>query len=345
MMKAAQSSAAARDAARLALLHEIGRALACARSAQEVLPVIVAKVHDFFHPVSLALLLLDLSSQELYAGLVVGSQAQGVRTRLKLGEGVAGWVAQHGEALWIEDAGQDTRCSASFFAHAAEVHSVLCVPVKGRDSVLGVIQLAGGSGDPGFSGLEIPVLAVVADYIAIALENTRDTITDECTGLYNSRHLDHVLAREIDRSTRFGHEFSIVFMDLDDFKSVNDTHGHLQGSKLLGMIGKLIQGQLRLSDSAFRYGGDEFVLLLPQTSKSNALVMVRRLREALSARVFPLAEERVSKMTAAYGVASFPGDATTAQDLLRVADAAMYGVKNTTRGGIAAAGGKARDRE
>ncbi|HEV2492736.1 MAG TPA: sensor domain-containing diguanylate cyclase [Terriglobia bacterium] len=344
-MKAAQSSAAERDTARLALLHEIGRALACARSAQEVLPVVAGKVHDFFQPVSLALLLLDRDSQELYAGLVVGSQAQGVRTRLKLGEGVAGWVAQHGEPLWIEDAGQDARCGGSFFAHSSEVRSVLCVPVNGRDSALGVIQLAAGPGGPGLSGVELPVLTVVADYVAIALENTRDTITDECTGLYNSRHLDHVLAREIDRSARFGHEFSIVFMDLDDFKSVNDTHGHLQGSKLLGMIGKLIQGQLRLSDSAFRYGGDEFVLLLPQTSKSNALVMVRRLREALSARVFPLGEERVSKVTAAYGVASFPGDATTAQDLLRVADAAMYRVKNTTRDGIPAAGGNASGQE
>lgn len=344
-MKAANNSAAERDAGRLALLHEIGRALACARSAQDVLPVIADKLLKFFQPASFALLLLDQNAQELYSGLIAGRQAQGVRTRLKLGEGVAGWVAQHGEPLWIGDASQDARSSGSFFPSSSEMRSLLCVPVKGRDSVLGVIQLVGGPGESGFSSVDVPFLTVVADYVAIALENTRDTITDECTGLFNSRHLDHVLTREIDRSARFGHEFSIVFMDLDDFKRVNDTHGHLQGTKLLGMIGKLVQGQLRLSDSAFRYGGDEFVLLLPQTSKSNALVMVKRLQQALSARAFPLAEGQVSKVTATYGVASFPGDATTAQDLLRAADAAMYRVKNTTRDGIAAAGGKSDARE
>lgn len=339
-MKAANTSAADRNAARLALLHEIGRALACARSAQDVLPVIADKVLDFVQPASLALLLLDHGSHELYAGLVVGSQAQALRTRLKLGEGVAGRVAEDNEPLWVADASQDARSEESFFPQSGERRSLLCVPIKGRDSVLGVIQLVGGPGESGFSAADVPLLTVVADYVAIALENTRDTITDDCTGLFNSRHLDHVLTREIDRSARFGLEFSIVFMDLDNFKSVNDTHGHLQGTKLLGMIGKLIQGQLRLSDSAFRYGGDEFVLLLPQTSKSNGLVMVKRLRQALSARGFPLAEGRVSKVTAAYGVASFPGDGTTAQDLLRAADSAMYRVKNTARDGIATAGGK-----
>ena len=93
------------------------------------------------------------------------------------------------------------------------------------------------------------------------------TITDDCTGLYNARHLYKTLETEVYRSARFGYEFTVVFIDLDHFKQVNDTHGHLIGSKLLTEIGYLIKAQLRLIDYAFRYGGDEFVVLLPQTGK------------------------------------------------------------------------------
>src|SRR5262249_24608285 len=136
-----------------------------------------------------------------------------------------------------------------------EARSVLCVPVKGRDSVLGVIKLANGAADRVFTEEDLATLTVVADYAAIALENARHlrrmqelTVTDDCTGLYNARHLHQVLEAEIYRSSRFGHEFSVVFMDLDQFKNVNDAHGHLTGSKVLGIIGGLIKGQLRVID-------------------------------------------------------------------------------------------------
>ena len=129
--------------------------------------------------------------------------------------------------------------------------------------------------------------AGLCDYAAIAIENARSvekiqelTITDDCTGLYNARHLYKTLETEVYRSARFGYEFTVLFIDLDHFKQVNDTHGHLIGSKLLAEIGYLIKAQLRLIDFAFRYGGDEFVVLLPQTGKDSALVVAKRLREA-----------------------------------------------------------------
>ena len=103
------------------------------------------------------------------------------------------------------------------------------------------------------------------------------TITDDCTGLYNARHLYKTLETEVYRSSRFGYEFSVLFIDLDHFKQVNDTHGHLIGSKLLAEIGYLVKAQLRLIDFAFRYGGDEFVVLLPQTGKDSALVVAQAL--------------------------------------------------------------------
>ncbi len=339
-MKPQESPARERFVQRLFLLHEVSQALASAADSQETLPAIMAKISEFFCPLSLTLLLLDEKSQELRTEIVLGNEAGAKGARVRVGEGIAGWAAQHGEPILVEDAGNDPRFRDATSSGPISPGPVLCVPVKGRGSVLGVIQLASGPTSDPLGEEEIPTLTVLADYVAIAMENARLTISDYCTGLFNARHLDSVLEAEIYRSGRFGHKFSIVFMDLDHFKQVNDTYGHLLGSKLLGMIGELIKGELRVIDSAFRYGGDEFVLLLPQTSKQNALVMVRRLREALNSSDFSLGEELRLKITASYGVASFPENAAAAQELLRIADEAMYRVKSTTRDDIALAGGE-----
>lgn len=337
-MKPEERSASERHIHRLSLFHEMGRVLASAGDSQEILRTMTAKIAGFYRPLEMSLLLLDERPQELYPAIVPGNPAEEQGARLKLGQGIAGWVAKHGEPILVEDAGSDPRFRGPLTDGPTGRGSVLCVPIMGREAVLGVIRLESGPTGDRLSQEEIPTLTVLADYIAIALENARLTISDHCTGLFNARHLNYVLEAEIYRSSRFGHEFSVVFMDLDDFKKVNDTYGHLLGSRFLRMVGDLIKAQLRVIDSAFRYGGDEFVLLLPHTSKPNALVMVRRLREALNSGEFSLEKGRSLKMTASYGVASFPADAGTAQDLLRMADEALYRVKSTTRDDIAVAG-------
>ena len=130
----------------------------------------------------------------------------------------------------------------------------------------------------------------------------------------------------------------MLFIDLDHFKKVNETHGHLVGSKLLAEIGYLIKAQLRLIDYAFRYGGDEFVILLPQTGKEQAVVVAKRLREALRTSTFCQEEKLDLKVRASMGLSTFPHDAKTPQDVIRQADEMMYIVKNTTRDNIGIAG-------
>ncbi|MFZ3361987.1 MAG: GGDEF domain-containing protein, partial [Candidatus Acidiferrales bacterium] len=159
----------------------------------------------------------------------------------------------------------------------------------------------------------------------------------DCTTLYNARHLNFMLDTEIYRSHRYSYEFSIIFIDLDHFKSVNDTHGHLTGSKLLGEIGTMIKNNCRLIDFAFRYGGDEFVLLLPQTSKENACRVARRLHSLIKKTSWLKDEGLDIHLTASVGVASFPVDSADKAGLLHLADEAMYLVKNTTRDRVAAA--------
>jgi diguanylate cyclase (GGDEF)-like protein len=134
----------------------------------------------------------------------------------------------------------------------------------------------------------------------------------------------------------------VVFFDLDHFKQVNDLYGHLVGSKLLWMIGDLLKTNLRLIDYAFRYGGDEFVVILPQTSKENALSILRRLKDLLTSKVFFRAENLNINVTASFGIATFPADGRTHKEILRMADEAMYLVKKSTRDNIAVAGGGLR---
>lgn len=332
---------------RLALFHEVGKALASTLDLQKVLQTIMEKISEFLHPDTWSLLMLDDKTQELCFEIAVGVGADQLKdVRLKIGEGIAGWVAQHEEAVLVEDVKRDSRFTARVDELTqADTRSVVCVPIKGRARILGVIELVNCLGKGSFRKEDIPILKNLADYAAIAIENARYvqrihelTITDDCTSLYNARHLNFVLDAEIYRSTRYGYEFSVIFMDLDYFKQVNDTHGHLIGSKLLWMIGEIIKSDLRMIDYAFRYGGDEFVVLLPQTSKENALTVVRRIKDLLNSKTFFSEEGLNIKVTASFGVASFPTDARTRKDILRMADEAMYLVKHTTRNSIALAG-------
>jgi diguanylate cyclase (GGDEF)-like protein len=225
-----------------------------------------------------------------------------------------------------------------------ETRSVVCVPVRGREKILGVIELINCVAELNLDEDDLFRLQALADYAAIAIENARYvqrihelTITDDLTKLYNSRHLHSILQAEVYRSTRYKYEFSLIFIDLDYFKKVNDVHGHLVGSKLLEELGELIKNHLRLIDFGFRYGGDEFVVLLPQTSKRSALNVARRLLQLIGREVFLQQEGINLAITASLGVASFPEDAQNKEELIRLADEAMYLVKRHCRNSIAVA--------
>ncbi len=332
---------------RLSLFHEVGKTLASTLDLQKILQTIMEKISDFLQPDRWSLLMLDEKMHELYFEIAIGSGADNLKdVRLKMGEGIAGWVAEHGDPVLVEDVKKDPRFSTKCDEITrVDTQSVVCVPIKGREKVLGVIELVNCLGKVSFRREDIPILKNLADYAAIALENARYvqrihelTITDDCTALYNARHLHFVLDAEIYRSNRYNYEFSVIFIDLDHFKLVNDTHGHLVGSKLLWMIGDVIKDNLRLIDYAFRYGGDEFVVLLPQTPKEQALTVVRRIKDLLNSKVFFGEEGLNVKVTASFGVAAFPADARTRKEILRMADEAMYVVKNSTRNNIALAG-------
>jgi diguanylate cyclase (GGDEF)-like protein len=335
-----------REAGEVAVFQELGKALTSSLQLDQVLRTIMEKIDEFLRPDNWSLLLLDEAKQELYFELAVGKASQALKdVRVKVGQGIAGWVAQHGEVVIVPDTSKDTR----FFGKVdektkMETQSIVAVPVKFRETCLGVIELINCVGPEGFDPRDLKLLEALSDFAAIALENARHvkrihelTIMDDCTSLYNARHMGAILDTEIYRSQRYNYEFSIVFIDLDHFKQVNDTHGHLVGSRLLAEIGEALKTNCRLIDFAFRYGGDEFVLLLPQTSKENAINVARRLHKLIRETVWLKSEGLNIHLTSSMGLAAYPVDSKTKEGLLHLADEAMYLVKNTNRDRVAAA--------
>jgi diguanylate cyclase (GGDEF)-like protein len=329
------------------VFHELGKALTSSLQLDQVLRTIMEKINEVLRPDTWSLLLMDVEKRELYFQIATGSGAEALKDlRIKVGQGLAGWVAESGEAVVVADTSKDSR----FFGQVDEktkmaTRSIVAVPVRFRDQCLGVIELINCVGPEGFSTRDLALLEALADYAAIAIENARHvqrihelTITDDCTSLYNARHLNFMLDTEIYRSHRYAFEFSLIFIDLDRFKQVNDTHGHLVGSKLLAEIGEAIKQHCRLIDLAFRYGGDEFVVLLPQTSKDNALGVAHRLHRLIRETEWLKDTGTPVRLTASVGVAAYPTDSRTKAELLHLADEAMYLVKNTSRDSVAAAG-------
>jgi len=169
------------------------------------------------------------------------------------------------------------------------------------------------------------------------------TFTDDLTGLYNQRYLEVILDRELSLAKRNDVRFSILFLDMDHFKNVNDTHGHLIGSRLLYEVGQEIKRTLRESDVCFRYGGDEFLIILAHTGLEDAMVVAERIRIQVEKKRFLARENLDIRLTASIGVASVPDHATTKLQILKAADEALYGVKKAVRNKVIAATSKIRD--
>jgi diguanylate cyclase (GGDEF)-like protein len=160
------------------------------------------------------------------------------------------------------------------------------------------------------------------------------TITDDTTGLFNVRHLYDVLGRELERCSRLHLPVSLAFLDLDRFKQVNDAHGHLVGSELLSRAGQRLQELSRPQDLCFRYGGDEFVVVMPETGRSDAHDLATNLHRELTATRFHVSGDLELTVCASVGLATAPADGATIHTIIGAADARMYEVKTEGRGRV-----------
>ena len=203
-----------------------------------------------------------------------------------------------------------------------------------RGEVIGVFEVVNVEDERFFRQKYLPLLSILADYVAIAVDNVHNlqklearTYIDEVTGFYNPRYLIVKLDHLIPQVMAKGGTFSVVFLDLDNFKALVDAHGHLNGSKALAEVARVIHSVLGSEDSLVRYGGDEFIILLPKRSQAEALDLTRGLRRALNEFTFLQGEGLNLKLTASYGVATLPQDARDREGLLLIADRAMFSSK------------------
>ncbi|HVF55630.1 MAG TPA: GGDEF domain-containing protein [Pyrinomonadaceae bacterium] len=212
---------------------------------------------------------------------------------------------------------------------------VLAIPLVNGERVIGVLEsVREGEGARSFSdpdasllsALSLPLTAALSNAVRIA-EAERLSQTDDLTKLHNARFLRQYLIGELKRARRYGSPVSALFLDLDDFKRVNDQHGHLVGSHVLMEMAAVVLASVRDTDVVARYGGDEFVAILPETAVEQAARVAERVRERIAGHVFTGGRALRLRLTASFGVATFPIHAQSPQQLVASADAAMYEAK------------------
>ncbi|MEW6208693.1 MAG: GGDEF domain-containing protein [Acidobacteriota bacterium] len=222
---------------------------------------------------------------------------------------------------------------ADFEGEPNERVALICLPLIVGHRLIGAIQAMRAGASP-FSPAEARLIEVMTGSIARALANamdyhnaTRQSLVDDLTRLYNVRYLYRMLENEIRRAGRYGWPLSVVFMDLDGFKQVNDAHGHCAGSHTLSEVAQVILMSVREVDFVSRYGGDEFVIMLPETSSHKAVEVAERVRANISNHSFDGGVGADIRLTASFGVASFPEHGSESEKLIELADAAMYQAK------------------
>jgi diguanylate cyclase (GGDEF)-like protein len=212
-----------------------------------------------------------------------------------------------------------------------DVEEVMALFIRSKAQLQGVVLLFNEPGQELGSEINAKNLHFLLEQSSLAFDNAVRFATarnlaniDELTGLYNYRFLDVALEREIKRTERYGSNLSLIFLDLDLFKNVNDTHGHLIGSKVLREVGLMLKDLTREVDFVFRYGGDEYTIILVETGKSGAACVAERIRKSIENHQFLSTEGYNIRITASLGYSCFPDDSRSKVELLEFADKAMY---------------------
>ncbi len=338
-----------RDIAELQAVSEVAR-----RAAALDLGATLDSVSESFRRVttsdSVAVYLWDVRAEQLGMAaisydpvLFPAEHAEGLRERkLALGEGITGWTAQHREALLLDDVAADGR-ALTLRGASLENRSAIVIPLVVEDRLVGVVR-----------GIKIGLRAYTEDHfrfaqtlalqaaLAIAAaeahqEIRRLSVTDELTDAYNIRHVMQRLREEMEFAKRHDDAVSLLVIDGDAMKVVNDRYGHAEGNRLLVAATESMRAALRLSDVLGRFGGDEFIVVLPRTDAREAHVTAERLRLAVAVHEFRNSWGEPIRATVSVGVATYPHDAGSADDLFRAADRALYAAKQAGRNRVVAA--------
>ncbi len=328
------------------LMAEMGRMLQASAAREALFDVIGSYARELFPTETGALFIYSASRDDLDAAVTWGSfPADGSQRRFAPDEC---WALRQGQTYHQDAAHAGVHCP-----HVKDLQPghYLCVPLMAHGETLGVLHLRFSTGEAGTESTTavrtietISSLAVsVAEYVALAFANQllRDTlrnqaIRDQLTGLFNRRYAEETLARELQRAARKQTSLSVIFLDLDHFKLINDTYGHDAGDVVLQKIGIFLKTHTRGDDVACRYGGEEYLLVMPDASLEVARLRAEVLREGI--RSLGIVHKTQSlAITASFGVAAFPDSGADRDQLLKAVDTALYEAKSTGRNRVVTA--------
>jgi diguanylate cyclase (GGDEF)-like protein len=310
-----------RQARQFAFLNSISKTAISSDDAEQMLAEIVGHIQKNFRFDHIGIGILDYVTQEIEIKAEAGTTAQTRGKRIAIGSSILGRVARTGESALVQITGE---------GHLQGIlpgsRAVLCIPITYTETLLGVLNVESQREDA-FSPGDVLIMNTLADLLATALHNVfvfqklqQQSITDSLTGIKTRRFFWEALSSEWKRAARSGRPFSVVLIDLDKFKEVNDTLGHLEGDIVLARVARLLEQKCRQSNVVARYGGDEFIILMPETGIEQAQVLAERLRLWL-VNDATLQERQIS---GSFGVASFPAHGFSVEDIIRAADAGMY---------------------
>jgi len=278
-----------------------------------------------------AIALIEESSLYMLALFTEIGSAWQQGERLALKGSATEWVANHRRALVEPDLSAESKFETVRYHISQGIRSIAYLPLIARGEVIGSLIVASRQPDA-YSQRQMMLLEQVAFQIAMPVENARlyamveeKARVDELTTLLNRRSMDETIAGEIGRHSRYGGAFSLVSIDLDSFKEYNDNYGHLGGDRVLKKVSVIIKGAVRSADQAFRYGGDEFSILLPQTTTDEASQVAERVRRYIALK---FKTDNVP-VTASIGIAGWPTDGITVNEIIAAADAALYQAKKS----------------
>ncbi|HWZ83294.1 MAG TPA: diguanylate cyclase [Terriglobales bacterium] len=310
-----------RRARHLAFLNTISKTAISSQDAEQMMGDIVREIQKNFRYDHIGIGIMDYATKDIEIKAEAGTTSQALGRRIAVGVGILGRVARTGASALVQNAGLGQLSGV-----LPESRAVLCLPITYGKTLLGVLNVESRN-ENAFAPQDVLILNTLADLLATALHNSfvfqklqQQSITDGLTGIKTRRFFWEALSSEWKRASRSGRPFSVVLIDLDKFKEVNDGLGHLEGDLVLARVGRLLEQKCRQSNVVARYGGDEFIILMPETSIEQSQALAERLRLWLATD--PMLEEH--QITGSFGVASFPVHGFSPEDIIRVADAGMY---------------------
>ena len=326
---------------RFAEISELTKTITHIRDYETLLQTILDKSADLLTAEQGSLMLVDHETENLLVEAKKGNNEEVPEKHLiNRGEGIAGKVAEFGEAILVENLEDDPRVKQKNRQHY-KTRSFICVPLKINDRIIGVLNLSDKMSGEVFDEEDLKLLQSFATHAAIVMERNvfynrseelkKLTITDSLTGLLNRRYLYERLKDEVARSERYSHRLSLIMLDLDGFKYCNDTFGHPFGDTTLKNVAETLQNTVRSMDIVARYGGDEFMVILPETAETLAIDIAERLRNNVAKQaILPreLMETVPHPLTASLGIVCYPDHGETIELLLENVDKALYRAKN-----------------